>query len=260
MKTAAILLGAGSGTRMGSEVKKQYLTLCGKPLMYYAIYEFENSFVDDLILVVAPGDEDYVQREIIERYDLKKVTALVAGGRERYHSVWNGLQAVRGAEYILIHDLARPFVTEDMMLKGLNAAKETGAAVVGVPVKDTIRITDRDGMGIDTPNRGSLWAAQTPQVFEAELIRSCYRKLHANEEVILSQGKQITDDGQVVELFSDRRVKMVEGAYFNMKVTVPEDLAAAEVILKSRSDHRLGGERDGGAVGSTERYFGTGVR
>ena len=259
MKTAAILLGAGSGTRMGGEVKKQYLDLCGRPLMYYAVYEFENSFVDDLILVVSPGDEDYVREEIIRKYDLQKVTAVVIGGRERYHSVWNGLQAVRGAEYIFIHDLARPFVTEDMMLQGLNAAKETGAAVVGMPVKDTIRITDRDGMGIDTPNRSTVWAAQTPQVFEAELIRSCYQKLHANEEVIVSQGKQITDDGQVVELFSDRKVKMVEGAYFNIKVTVPEDLAAAEVILRSRSDHRLGSDRDG-AVGSTERYFGTGVR
>ena len=259
MKTAAILLGAGNGKRMGGEVKKQYLDLCGKPLMYYAIYEFENSFVDDLILVVSPGDEDYVKKEIIEKYDLQKVTAVVTGGRERYHSVWNGLQAVRGAEYIFIHDLARPFVTEDMMLKGLNAAKENGAAVIGVPVRDTIRITDRDGMGVETPNRSTLWAAQTPQVFEAELIRNCYHKLHANEEVILSEGRQITDDGQVVELFSDRKVQMVMGAYFNMKVTVPEDLAAAEVILKSRAENRLGSDREG-AVGSTEQYFGTGVR
>ncbi|MCR5675723.1 MAG: 2-C-methyl-D-erythritol 4-phosphate cytidylyltransferase [Lachnospiraceae bacterium] len=259
MKTAAVLLGAGSGSRMGGDVKKQYMELCGKPLMYYGIYEFENSFVDDLILVVSRGDEDYVKKEIVEKFGFQKIKAIVTGGRERYHSVWNGLQKTGNAEIILIHDLARPFVTEDMMLRAVNEATDTGAAVVGVPVKDTIRVTDRDGLGVETPNRSTLWAAQTPQVFRAALIRECYDRLHRDEEVILSQGTQITDDGQVVELFSDVRVKMVEGAYSNIKVTVPEDLAAAEVILSSRTDHRLGSGSEG-AVGSTERFFGSGVR
>jgi 2-C-methyl-D-erythritol 4-phosphate cytidylyltransferase len=259
MKTAAVLLAAGSGKRMGSDVRKQYMLLAGKPLMTYAMYEFENSFVDDLILVVTPGDEENVRREIVEKYGFEKVTAIVAGGRERYHSVYNGLAAVKNAEYILIHDLARPFVTEDMMLRAVNEAMDTGAAVVGVPVKDTIRITDEEGMGVETPDRSLVWAAQTPQVFRASLIREAYEKLHRDEEIILSEGHQITDDGQVVEMFTDTRVKMVEGAYFNIKVTVPEDLAAAESLLASRADHRLGGENDG-AIGSTEKYYGTGVR
>ncbi|MCR4762550.1 MAG: 2-C-methyl-D-erythritol 4-phosphate cytidylyltransferase [Lachnospiraceae bacterium] len=234
MRTTAILLGAGKGARMGGDVKKQYMMLGGRPLMYYALYEFENSFVDELILVVSPGDEDYVRREFVEAYDLQKVTAIVPGGRERYHSVYNGLQQVKKADYILIHDLARPFVTEDMMLRAVNEAGDSHAVVVGVPVRDTIRIADKEHYGVETPNRDTLWAAQTPQVFEAELIREAYRRLHANEEVILSEGTVITDDGQVVELMTDTRVKMIEGDYANIKVTVPEDLAAAEVILKSR--------------------------
>ena len=233
MRTTAILLAAGSGRRMGGDVKKQYMDLGGKPLMYYALYEFENSFVDELVLVVARGEEEYVQKEIVERYDFQKIRAVTSGGRERYHSVWCGLQKVGKADYILIHDLARPFVTEDMMLRALSAAQDHRAAVVGIPVRDTIRRTDKDGFGVETPNRDTLWAAQTPQVFEASLIMDCYKKLHANEEVILSEGTKITDDGQVVELFSDVHVKMVEGAPSNIKVTVPEDLAAAEVILKA---------------------------
>ena len=232
MKTAAVLLAGGSGSRMGGKVKKQYLELAGKPLMVYALNTFQHSFVEELILVAAPGDEDYVRREIVAKYGLDKVKAVVPGGRERYHSVHCGLQAVTDAGVILIHDLARPFVTEEMIRRAVDEAMVSRAAVVGIPVKDTIRITDADGYGMETPKRSTLTAAQTPQVFEAALVRECYDRLLAEEEAVLSGGTEITDDGQVVELFSDVRVKMVGGAASNIKVTVPEDLTAAEAILK----------------------------
>ena len=232
MKTAAVLLAGGSGSRMGGKVKKQYLELAGKPLMVYALNTFQHSFVEELILVAAQGDEDYVRREIVAKYGLDKVKAVVPGGRERYHSVHCGLQAVTDAGVILIHDLARPFVTEEMIRRAVDEAMVSRAAVVGISVKDTIRITDADGYGVETPKRSTLMAAQTPQVFEAALVRECYDRLLAEEEAVLSGGTEITDDGQVVELFSDVRVKMVGGAASNIKVTVPEDLTAAEAILR----------------------------
>ncbi len=234
MRTAAVLLAAGNGKRMGGPVRKQYLVLGGRPLMFWAMDTFEKSFVDELILVVSPGDEEMVRLEIVEKFGFHKVSAIVAGGRERYHSVRNGLLHVQDADYVLIHDLARPFVTEDILRRGLSAAMECGAAVVGVPVRDTIRVVDDRGISLDTPDRRTLWAAQTPQVFAAGLIREAYEELIRHETELISEGRGITDDGQVAELFAGAKVRMVEGSYGNSKVTVQEDLAAAELILAGR--------------------------
>lgn len=232
MKTAAIVLAAGSGSRMRSNVKKQYMEINEKPLIYYALKAFEDSFTDEVILVVSPGDIDYCKAEIVDKYGFSKVRNIVEGGAERYDSVRLGLHAVSDdTDYVMIHDGARPFVTEDIMQRSVDAARENRACVVGMPVKDTIKISDADGFSVQTPDRKTLWMIQTPQTFEYNLIRRLYDKLEEDKEEIKAKGINITDDAMVVETFSDVKVKLVEGSYNNIKVTTPEDIGFAQAIL-----------------------------
>ena len=232
MKTVAVVLAAGSGSRMKTKVKKQYLEVNAKPLIYYALNVFENSFIDEVVLVVSPGDVDFVQREIVDKFGFKKVTAIVEGGKQRYHSVCIGLNAVSAdADYAFIHDGARPFVNIAMLNRLLDAVKVHRACVAAMPVKDTIKIADENGFSSQTPNRDRVWMIQTPQVFDYSLIRELYNKLIAEEEDILSKGINITDDAMVVETFSDVKVKLVEGSYSNIKITTPEDIPAALAIM-----------------------------
>ena len=232
MKTAAIVLAAGSGSRMRSNIKKQYMEINEKPLIYYALKAFEDSFTDEVVLVVSPGDIDYCKAEIVDKYGFTKVKRIVEGGAERYDSVRLGLHAVSDdTDYVMIHDGARPFVTEDIMQRSIDAAKENRACVVGMPVKDTIKISDADGFSVQTPDRKTLWMIQTPQTFEYSLIRKLYDKLEEDKEEIKAKGINITDDAMVVETFSDVKVKLVEGSYNNIKVTTPEDIGFAQAIL-----------------------------
>ncbi len=232
MKTASIVLAAGSGSRMRSNVKKQYMEINEKPLIYYALKAFEDSFTDEVILVVSPGDIDYCKAEIVDKYGFRKVRNIVEGGAERYDSVRLGLHAVSDdTDYVMIHDGARPFVTEDIMQRSVDAARENRACVVGMPVKDTIKISDADGFSAQTPDRKTLWMIQTPQTFEYNLIRRLYDKLEEDKEEIKAKGINITDDAMVVETFSDVKVKLVEGSYNNIKVTTPEDIGFAQAIL-----------------------------
>lgn len=232
MKTAAIVLAAGSGSRMRSNIKKQYMEINEKPLIYYALKAFEDSFTDEVVLVVSPGDIDYCKAEIVDKYGFSKVRNIVEGGAERYDSVRLGLHAVSDdTDYVMIHDGARPFVTEDIMQRSVVAAKENRACVVGMPVKDTIKISDADGFSAQTPDRKTLWMIQTPQTFEYSLIRKLYDKLEEDKEEIKAKGINITDDAMVVETFSDVKVKLVEGSYNNIKVTTPEDIGFAQAIL-----------------------------
>lgn len=232
MKTAAIVLAAGSGSRMRSNIKKQYMEINEKPLIYYALKAFEDSFTDEVVLVVSPGDIDYCKAEIVDKYGFTKVKRIVEGGAERYDSVRLGLHAVSDdTDYVMIHDGARPFVTEDIMQRSVDAARENRACVVGMPVKDTIKISDVDGFSAQTPDRKTLWMIQTPQTFEYNLIRRLYDKLEEDKEEIKAKGINITDDAMVVETFSDVKVKLVEGSYNNIKVTTPEDIGFAQAIL-----------------------------
>ncbi len=232
MKTAAIVLAAGSGSRMRSNIKKQYMEINEKPLIYYALKAFEDSFTDEVVLVVSPGDIDYCKAEIVDKYGFTKVKRIVEGGAERYDSVRLGLHAVSDdTDYVMIHDGARPFVTEDIMQRSVDAARENRACVVGMPVKDTIKISDADGFSAQTPDRKTLWMIQTPQTFEYNLIRRLYDKLEEDKEEIKAKGINITDDAMVVETFSDVKVKLVEGSYNNIKVTTPEDIGFAQAIL-----------------------------
>lgn len=232
-KTVAVVLAAGRGSRMKSEVHKQYLLLNGYPLLYYSLKAFQDSFIDEIILVTGADEIAYCQQEIVEKYGFTKVTKVVAGGRERYHSVYCGLQAIGEGEHVFIHDGARPFVTHAILERAYETVKKEHACVVGMPVKDTIKLADEDGYAADTPKRDLLWMVQTPQVFDLALIRTAYARFLADEQEILAKGIRITDDAMVAEAFSDVKVKLVEGSYQNIKITTPEDIRIAEALSAS---------------------------
>ena len=227
-KCTAIVLAAGQGKRMGTKVQKQYLEISGKPVLFYSLDVFQKSdIIDDIILVVGENQEEYCREEIVEKFHITKVRKIVNGGAERYHSVWNGLQQITEDGYVFIHDGARPFVTEEILLRAYETVKKEKACVVGMLVKDTIKIADDEGFAKETPNRSHVWMVQTPQVFETFLIKSAYSLL-MEQEII-----QVTDDAMVVETMLKRNVKLVEGSYENIKITTPEDLKIAEIFVRA---------------------------
>lgn len=223
----AVVLAAGSGSRMNTKTAKQYLLLNGRPLIYYALRQFQDSAVEKIVLVVAQGQEEYCRKEIVERYGFTKVCAIVPGGSERYLSVHAGLKALKGADYVLIHDGARPCVDQDILKRTMEAVADCQACVAGMPVKDTIKIVDEQQMAQKTPDRRSLWQVQTPQAFAYDLIRRAY------DAVIASGEQTVTDDAQVLELAFGRTCRLIEGSYRNIKVTTPEDLDVAQIFLKN---------------------------
>lgn len=234
--TTAIVLAAGQGKRMNSKVHKQYLLLENKPILYYSLHTLEESFVNDIILVVGKGEQDYCRKEIIEKYGLTKIRAVVEGGKERYHSVANGLQAIDWpCDYVFIHDGARPFLDEAILYRAYESVVTDKACIVGMPVKDTVKIADDNGFVESTPPRAKVWQIQTPQVFERKLIGEAYKKLMEEEKILLQEGVTITDDAMVVEYFMQTPVRLVEGAYQNIKITTPEDLEVAKSFLKEYS-------------------------
>ncbi len=227
-KKAAVILAAGQGKRMNSSVQKQYLLLKGHPVLYYSLKVFEDSPVDDIILVTGQSEIAYCREEIVERYGFRKVSAIVAGGKERYHSVYAGLKAVKEADYVLIHDGARPFVTQEIISRTLEGARRVGACVAGMPVKDTIRLLDEQGVPEVTPDRERVWMMQTPQTFSFPLIYDAYQRLMEQEQRGLAVS--VTDDAMVLEAMTGNKIKLTEGSYENIKITTPEDLKIAEAF------------------------------
>lgn len=234
----AIILAAGAGKRMQSTVAKQYLLLEEKPVIWYALQTFEKSeIIKDVVLVVGAGEVSYCEEEIVKKYGFAKVASVIEGGAERYLSVWEGLKWIDNnlekarAGYIFIHDGARPFVTDTIIADTYEAAKEYGACVAAMPVKDTIKVVDEEGFAVQTPNRKTLWMVQTPQVFEKQLITDAYGRLIADLESLKTKGVEITDDAMVVETMTDRPVKLVKASYENMKITTPEDMKIAKSLL-----------------------------
>ena len=175
-RITAIVLAAGRGRRMGSRIQKQYMQLAGQPLICHALRAFEQSPVDDIILVCGPGEEEYCRREIVDAYGFAKVRAVIPGGAERYDSVYAGLKAASGCDYVLIHDGARPCVTDEIIRAAIDGARQYEACEVAVPVKDTIKVADADEFAVETPPRSSLWAMQTPQAFSYPLVYEAYRR------------------------------------------------------------------------------------
>lgn len=240
VRCVAIVLAGGRGRRMGTALAKQYLLIRKKPVLYYSLEAFEKSdLIDDVILVVGKGQIPYCRQEIVEKYQFGKIRAIVEGGAERYHSVWEALRILEREKmkdgYVFIHDGARPFIEEEILRRAYEEVRKSRACVVGMPVKDTIKIADEQGCIHMTPKRSLVWQIQTPQVFSADLIIPAYREVIEHEQELLEQGVQITDDAMVVENVCKCPVKLVEGSYENIKITTPEDLDIAEIFLRGRS-------------------------
>lgn len=227
-KCSAIILAAGVGKRMNSKIPKQFMELEGKPVLYYALKTFQESFIDQLVLVTGAAELDFCKKEIVDKYGFNKVKAVVAGGRERYHSVYEGLKAVEGADYVFIHDGARPFVELDMLERAYAEVEKNKACVIAVKAKDTVKIADKDGFVKTTPDRSLVWQVQTPQVFEFQAIKK------AHEIVMQQDNIAITDDAMVYEAAFGKPVKLVEGSYENIKLTTPEDMEIAHIFLQKR--------------------------
>lgn len=226
VKVTAIIPCAGQGKRMGSAVNKLFLDLGGHPLLAYTLDIFQsNSLIDEVILVASSGDLDFCRQEIVDKYGYSKVKQLVLGGKERQDSVHNGLINLdKKTELVLIHDGARPFLNKDILERAIDAGLKKGAAVVGVPAKDTIKIVNNDQSVKETPDRQYIWQVQTPQVFRKEVILKAYQEA-------AEKGWTGTDDASLVEKLG-MPVYMVKGDYMNIKITTPEDLIFAGEMLR----------------------------
>lgn len=223
----AIIVAGGKGKRMGADMNKQYLLLDGKEVVARTLEVFQSSDeVDEIILVSPESEVEFCRQSIVSKYGLSKVVKIIPGGAERQDSVYNGLVSCNvRTEIVLIHDGARPFVTEEMIRKSVKYAREIGACSVGMPVKDTIKVLDYNNFAVETPDRKNLYAVQTPQTFKYEIILNAHKNARTN-------GSLATDDTMLVEELG-HRVKFIEGSYANIKITTPEDLVFAEAMLKA---------------------------
>ena len=217
---SAIILAAGAGLRMGGTVKKQFISVEGHPLIYYPLRTFEDSPVDDIIIVAPNEMASYVDEQIVRPYGFSKVKKIVFGGEERYLSAYEGLKAVENP-YVLIHDGVRPCVSRQVIYSAMEATKKYSCCEVAVPSVDTIKICDDEGFVENTPDRSKVWNVQTPQGFRTKLLRDAYEKLFAAGDT-----DGLTDDAMVIErAFPEMRIKLVMGDYENIKVTTKNDLA-----------------------------------
>lgn len=226
MKVTAIILSAGKGKRMNSRISKQYMLINDKPLLYYTLMAFENSNADEIVIVADVNDITYIQNNIIDKYGITKVSKVVQGGKERYNSSYNGILAAEDADYVLIHDAARPCITSGKINELIDSVETFKACILGVPVKDTIKISDNENNVVSTPERNYLWQIQTPQAFERQGILDAYNNMFSGHD------EPVTDDSMIVEKFSDRKVHILNGEYTNIKVTTPEDMWFIEELIK----------------------------
>ncbi len=226
MKVIALIPAAGMGKRMQAGINKQYLQIGGMPIVGRTIALFQEATCVDDIYVITPEQEiPYCRTEVVERYGFTKVRAIIPGGKERQHSVLNGLRALDGTgedDVILIHDGVRPFISRHILEHAVATAREYDGALVAVPVKDTVKIVEA-GVVRDTPPRESIWLAQTPQAFRYGIIRGAH-------EMADAEGFLGTDDASLVERMG-REVHIVLGDYRNIKITTPEDLLLAEAFF-----------------------------
>jgi 2-C-methyl-D-erythritol 4-phosphate cytidylyltransferase len=225
LSVVAIVPSAGLGTRVGGRVKKPYLPIGEKPLLVHTLSQLEGSpFIGHIILVVSPDDLSYCKGSLVREYGLHKVDRVVAGGRERQDSVWRGLRRARPSEtVIMVHDGARPFVTQKLIEKSVKSAVKWGAAIAAVPVTDTVKeVTSRREV-VRTVDRRTLWLVQTPQTFRADILKEAYRAARRD-------GYVGTDDACLVERLGIK-VKVIAGSYDNLKITTAADLAIAQAVV-----------------------------
>jgi 2-C-methyl-D-erythritol 4-phosphate cytidylyltransferase len=222
-----VVVAAGKGSRMGTAESKQYLRLEDKPILVYALEVFQHcEVIDEIILVV--GQEDVGRcRQYIELYGIAKCRAVVAGGTERQSSVYAGLQELSpDIDWVMVHDGVRPFVTSEQIGRLWEAVRLHSAAVLAVPVKDTVKVIHPEGWIESTPDRSRLWSIQTPQAFRLTELVSAHASAAAD-------GYLGTDDAMLVERMG-KRVHIVQGDYTNIKITTPEDLQWGAYLLKER--------------------------
>ncbi len=221
----AVIVAAGKGKRMGTDISKQFLPLCGKEILAHTVEVFERAVnIRDIVLVTGADSQQDV-KDMVQEYGWNKVVSVVIGGKERQDSVWNCLQAVaEDTEIVLIHDGVRPFVTEDILNHSIETALEMGGCVAGVPAKDTIKVCNGENIAVATPDRSTLWQIQTPQTFRRELIVNAYEK--AKDGGFIG-----TDDASMAE-YSGYPVKVIMGSYRNIKITTKEDLLIGEAFIK----------------------------
>ena len=228
MKVVALVLAAGQGRRMGAGKKKPYVLLAGKPILFHTLREFEACpSIDEVVLIVEKHEIDHARSAIVEAYDLSKIVSIVAGGLKRQDSVWEGIKAIKGdCELVMVHDGVRPFISQVLLQKAIDATRESGATVVAVPVKDTIKVVSREKEVLQTLDRKTLWSVQTPQTFNHDLLKRAHEKARQD-------GFYGTDDASLVERMGVT-VRVVNGSYENIKITTPEDLVLGETILQKR--------------------------
>jgi 2-C-methyl-D-erythritol 4-phosphate cytidylyltransferase len=226
-RVGAIIVAAGTSSRMGG-IDKVFTQLGKEPLLARVVAVFQGCpSVDEVVVVLARRSVGQGRR-LVKDYGWSKVAAVCAGGPRRQDSVKEGLRRLGACDWVVIHDGARPCVSVDLVERGLRAAQGSGAAIAGVPVKDTIKIVSRRHIVQQTPARQSLWAAQTPQVFRYDLIAEAYGQA----------ATEVTDDSALVEELGSK-VEVYMGSYQNIKVTTPEDLAIAEFFLSSNEQALL---------------------
>lgn len=229
MKAVAVIVSAGKGQRFMNGKKKQFYFLADKPILAHTLDKFETCpLVHSILLVVGQDDMDYCLKEIVEKYQYQKISQIVPGGKRRQESVKNGIEALaKDAEIVVIHDGVRPFVTREMIEESIYSAQRFGAVVMAMPVKDTIKMAHANGTVLQTLDRESLWQIQTPQTFQAHVIKEAYQK--ATEDGFVG-----TDDASLVERMGIK-VHILPGSYTNIKITTPEDLILANLFLRIKA-------------------------
>ncbi|MDP2660487.1 MAG: 2-C-methyl-D-erythritol 4-phosphate cytidylyltransferase [Dehalococcoidia bacterium] len=222
-RVGSVIVAAGSGERMGG-ADKLFAPLAGEPVLAHTLRAFHAcGAIDEIVLVLSP--KNLAQgRLLVEQRGWWKVNEICLGGAERQDSVREGLARLKGCEWVVIHDGARPLVSQQLIICGLEEARDCGAAIAAVPVKDTLKVVGPRLEVERTPDRSSLWAVQTPQVFRYDLIWDAYTRSQA----------PAPDDAVLVERLG-HKVKVYMGSYDNLKITTQEDLAIAETLLQRRS-------------------------
>ena len=233
----AIVLAAGSGIRMHSDVKKQFMMLEDAPVVIHSLRAFdENKNIGSIVLVTAKDDMEYA-RDLCIKYGIRKVRDIAEGGDTRFRSVYNGIRSVpEGTDYVLIHDGARPLVSEGLINRCCDFVTGYKACVAAIPATDTIKAVDLSGYATETLDRTHLFMVQTPQAFFYPLIMDAYDKLFVTINAYDSDESKITDDGVIVESMSSYRVKIVNGERSNIKITTPEDLIVAKALNLSKKN------------------------
>ncbi|MDD5167358.1 MAG: 2-C-methyl-D-erythritol 4-phosphate cytidylyltransferase [Syntrophales bacterium] len=226
LKTVAIIPAGGAGRRLKKNVSKQYVLLHGLPLLVHTLKRFQISdMIHEVFLVVPPDDVDVMWTSVIEKYGLTKIVKVLPGGKERQDSVRSGISAIENdIDIVIIHDAVRPFISQELIRQVVMEAAKSGAVVVAVPVKETVKLCKKGNMVASTPSRNQVWLAQTPQAFQREIIIRAY-------EAALKDGFYGTDDAGLVERIG-LDVKIIPGTYDNIKITTPDDLMLARVLIK----------------------------